>query len=88
MAHSNEVGLGSVTISCRERPVLVEPRGAGLVMSTLLSADEVRPAEFGATAKSAIHSDMVAIPEAIIGRRSGAFHRRASETAIRTRCAS
>jgi hypothetical protein len=57
-------------------------------MSTLLSADEVRPAEFGATAKSAIHSDMVAIPEAIIGRRSGAFHRRASQTAIRTRCAS
>jgi hypothetical protein len=38
----------------------------------LLSADEVRPAEFGATAKSAIHPDMVAIPEAIIERRSGA----------------
>jgi DNA end-binding protein Ku len=73
MAHSNEVALGSVTISCRERPVLVEPRGAGLVMSTLLSVDEVRPAEFGATAKSAIHPDMVAIPEAIIERRSGAF---------------
>ena len=31
-------------ILSRERPVLVEPRGAGLVMSTLRSADEVRPA--------------------------------------------
>ena len=30
MAHSNKVGLGRVTISSPERPVLVEPRGAGL----------------------------------------------------------
>ena len=38
MAHSNKVGLGSVRIPCRERPVLVEARGAGLVMSALHSA--------------------------------------------------
>jgi non-homologous end joining protein Ku len=42
MAHSNKVGLGRVAISEPERPVLVEARGAGLVMSTLRSADEVR----------------------------------------------
>jgi non-homologous end joining protein Ku len=29
MAHSAKVGLGHVTIASRERPVLVEPRGAG-----------------------------------------------------------
>ena len=29
MAHSNKVGLGRVTISSRERPILVEPRVAG-----------------------------------------------------------
>ena len=52
MAHSNKVGLGRVTISSRERPDLVEPRGAGLVMSTLRSADEVCPAQFGAKRKS------------------------------------
>ena len=48
MARKNKVGLGRVTMSSRERLVLVEPRGAGLVMSTVRSADEVRPAEFGA----------------------------------------
>jgi DNA end-binding protein Ku len=73
MAHKNKVGLGRVTISSRERQVLVEPRDAGLVMSTVRSADEVRPAEFGPPPKSEIDADMVAIAESIIDRRSGEF---------------
>src|SRR5260370_838145 len=73
MAHKNKVGLGHVTISGRERLVLVEPRGGGLVMSGLRSADEVRPAEFGAAPKGEADADMVAIAETIIDRRSGTF---------------
>ncbi len=73
MARKNKVGLGRVTISSREREVLVEPRGAGLVMSTVRSADEVRPAEFDAPAKDDIDADMVAIAESIIERRAGSF---------------
>jgi DNA end-binding protein Ku len=73
MAHKNKVGLGRVTISSRERQVLVEPRDSGLVMSTVRSADEVRPAEFGPPAKGDIDADMVAIAESIIDRRSGPF---------------
>jgi DNA end-binding protein Ku len=73
MVHKNKVGMGRVTISSRERLVLVEPRGGGLVMSTVRSADEVRPAEFGPQAKGDIDTDMVAIAETIIERRSGAF---------------
>jgi DNA end-binding protein Ku len=73
MAHCNKVGLGRVTILSRERSVLVEPRGAGVVMSTLHSAHEVRPAEFGAKAKGEIGGNMVAIVEAIIARGSGTF---------------
>ena len=73
MAHKNKVGMGRVTISSRERQVLVEPRDAGLVMSTVRSADEVRPAEFGPPAKGDIDADMVAIAESIIDRRSGPF---------------
>ena len=73
MAHKNKVGMGRVTISSRERQVLVEPREAGLVMSTDRSADEVRPAEFGPPAKGDIDVDMVAIAESIIDRRSGPF---------------
>ncbi len=81
MAHKNKVGLGHVTISGRERLVLVEPRGGGLVMSGLRSADEVRPAEFGAA------------PKGEAARRSSTADpapstRRASATAIRTRCTS
>jgi DNA end-binding protein Ku len=73
MTHKNKVGLGRVTISSRERQVLVEPRDAGLVMSTVRSSEEVRPAEFGPPAKGEIDADMVAIAESIIERRSGPF---------------
>ena len=73
MEHKNKVGLGRVTMSGRERLVLVEPRDGGLVMSTVRSADEVRPAEFGPPAKGEIDPDMVGIAETIIDRRSGQF---------------
>ena len=73
MAHKNKVGLGRVTMSGRERLVLVEPRGSGLIMSMVRSADEVRPAEFGPAPKDEIEPDMVAIAETIIDRRSGPF---------------
>ena len=49
--------------------MLVEPRDGGLVMSTVRSADEVRPAEFGAKPKGEADPDMVAIAETIIERR-------------------
>ena len=73
MAHKNKVGLGRVTMTGRERLVLVEPRGSGLIMSMVRSADEVRPAEFGPAPKDEIEPDMVAIAETIIDRRSGPF---------------
>jgi len=73
MAHKNKVGMGRITMSGRERLVLVEPRESGLIMSMVRSADEVRPAEFGPPAKGEIDADMVAIAETIIERRSGAF---------------
>jgi DNA end-binding protein Ku len=73
MEKTNKVGLGHVTLSSRERLVLVEPRDGGLLMSTVRSADEVRPAEFGAKPKGEADPDMVAIAETIIERRAGAF---------------
>jgi hypothetical protein len=39
MAEAGEVGIGRVTLSRRERPVMVEPRGAGLVLITLRAAE-------------------------------------------------
>jgi DNA end-binding protein Ku len=43
MAHSNKVGLGRVTISSPERPVLVEPGGAGLMMCSSRSPASLEP---------------------------------------------
>ena len=73
MAHKHKVGLGRVVLSSRERLVLVEPRDGGLLMSTLHSADEVRPAEFGSKHKGQIDTDMVAIAETIIERKAATF---------------
>jgi len=73
MAQKGKVGLGKVVLSSRERLVLVEPREGGLLMSTLHSADEVRPAEFSSKHKGTIDADMVAIAETIIERKSAPF---------------
>jgi DNA end-binding protein Ku len=73
MAAKGLSGLGKVTLANRERQVLLEPRGVGLLMSTLRSADEVRTAEFGASDTGAIDPDLLAIAETIIERARGKF---------------
>jgi DNA end-binding protein Ku len=73
MAQKGKVGIGRVVLSSRERLVLVEPRDGGLLMSTLHSADEVRPAEFSNRHEGKIDQDMVAIAETIIERKSAKF---------------
>lgn len=73
MTHKHKVGLGRVVLSSRERLVLVEPHDGGLLMSTLHSADEVRPADFSTKHAGKIDPDMVAIAETIIERKSAAF---------------
>jgi non-homologous end joining protein Ku len=51
---------------------MVEPRGAGMALITLRTADEVRPAEFG-TSEAEIDLEAVAIARMIIERRAGHF---------------
>src|SRR5438874_2446588 len=46
MAEAGMAGLGRLTLSRRERMVLVEPRGQGLALITLRAAEEVRAAQF------------------------------------------
>jgi DNA end-binding protein Ku len=72
MAETGRVGLGRVVLSSRERQVLVEPRDGGMLMRTLRSANEVRPAEFG-DANGQADPEMVAVATTIIERRAGAF---------------
>jgi DNA end-binding protein Ku len=73
MAAKGLSGLGKVTLASRERQVLIEPRGIGLLMTTLHSADEVRTAEFAIRDTGAIDPDMLAIAETIIERARGKF---------------
>ena len=72
MAEAGVAGLGRLTLSRRERMVLVEPRGAGMALITLRAADEVRPAQFDALS-SDVDPEAVAIARMIIERRAGQF---------------
>jgi DNA end-binding protein Ku len=46
MAADKKAAIGRIVLSTREHPVLVEPRGGGLMMFLLRTADEVRSAEY------------------------------------------
>lgn len=72
MADAGMVGIGRLSLSRRERMVMVEPRGTGMVLVTLRAADEVRSPQF-ATAGGAIDAEMLAIARAIIEQRTGKF---------------
>lgn len=72
MAEADVAGIGRLTLSRRERVVMIEPRGAGMALFSLRAADEVRPAQFEA-AGGEIDAEMVAIAGAIIKQRQGEF---------------
>jgi DNA end-binding protein Ku len=72
MAEAGVVGLGRLTLSRRERMVMVEPRGTGMALFTLRATEEVREAQF-ASAEGEVDAEMVAIAKAIIAQRSGTF---------------
>ena len=73
MSRANKVGLGRIVLANRERQVLIEPRGAGLVMSTLRASDEVRAEDFGDNEEGKVDPELVALAATIIERKAGAF---------------
>jgi DNA end-binding protein Ku len=72
MAEAGVVGLGRLTLSRRERMVMIEPRGIGMALFTLRAAAEVRASQFG-SANGDLDAEMVAIAGAIIKQRTGKF---------------
>ncbi|HEX3418459.1 MAG TPA: Ku protein, partial [Stellaceae bacterium] len=72
MAQAGVVGLGRLTLSRRERMVMVEPRGAGMALFTLRAAGEVRAPQLGG-AEGDLDAEMVAIAGTIIRQRTGNF---------------
>jgi DNA end-binding protein Ku len=72
MDHKGRVGIGRIVMANRERTVMIEPRGGGMLMRLLRGADEVRRPDFG-EAGGKTDPDMVAVAETIIERRAGEF---------------
>src|SRR6516164_652443 len=72
MTETGLVALGRLTLSRRERMVIVEPRGMVMALYTLRSANEVRAPQFG-HAEGDLDAEMVAIAAAIIRQRTGNF---------------
>jgi DNA end-binding protein Ku len=72
MAEAGVVGVGRLTMSRRERMVMVEPRDAGMVLITLRAAEEVRAPKFTKTT-GVIDAEMLAIARAIVAQRTGNF---------------
>src|SRR5437764_7914305 len=72
MAEARVVGLGRLTLSRRERIVMVEPSGIGMALFTLRAASDVRAPEFG-NVEGDLDAEMVAIAGAIIRQRTGHF---------------
>jgi DNA end-binding protein Ku len=70
MSDAGVVGIGRQTMSRRERMVMVDPRGAGMVLVTLRAADEVRAPQFSKV-DAAIDPESLAIARTIIDRRTG-----------------
>src|SRR2546423_2713166 len=70
MAEAGMAGLGRLTLSRRERMVLVEPRGQGLALITLRAAEEVRAPALGSF-KGELDAAAVAIAGMIIQRKTG-----------------
>ena len=75
MAGEDQVALGRLVMSNRERIVAIEPRGRGMLLSTLHSQDEVRSEEdaFDDIAEVKIDRRMVEIAKQIIAQAKGPF---------------
>lgn len=75
MQRANMVALGRVVMHTRERLIALEPRGKGLMATTLRVADEVRSADdvFDDIPDAKADAGMISIAEKIIEQQHGAF---------------
>jgi DNA end-binding protein Ku len=75
MTSEGQVALARLVMSNRERIVAIEPRGRGMLLSTLHSHDEVRAQDepFDAIAEVKIDRRMVEIARQIIAQAKGPF---------------
>jgi DNA end-binding protein Ku len=77
LAQKDVVGLGHAVIGRRERPVMIQPRGKGMLLTTLRDPDEVRQPEkaFDEIGNVKVDKDNLTMAEALIERLTGKFDR-------------
>jgi len=75
MERSGQIALGRVVLATRERLLALEPRGKGILATSLRTADEVRkPGEiFDSISAARPSAAMIAIAEKIIEQQEGPF---------------
>lgn len=76
LKRTKKVGLGQLAMRGREYVVSLKPCGRGMVLETLRYADEVNKAHgyFRDIADDAPDADLMDLAEALIEKKSGAFH--------------
>ena len=70
LRNRKKVGIGSIVLTSREHPVMIEPYEEGLMMSLLRTEEEVREAEFDLP-KDKLDAEMVRMAEEILDRLKG-----------------
>ncbi len=70
MRNRKKVGIGSIVLTSREHPVMVEPHEEGLMMSLLRTGEEVREANYDLP-KDKVDTEMVRMAEEIMDRLKG-----------------
>ncbi len=75
MEQVGKVALGRVVMATRERVLALEPRGKGILATTLRSADEVRDVDaiFDHADAATSDKDMIAIAQKIIAQKASKF---------------
>lgn len=75
LAKKQVVGIGNIVLRSRQRPVMLEPLGAGLVATTLRHTAEVRSAAtvFAGIRKVELPKEMLEIAQLLIDRKTGTF---------------
>jgi DNA end-binding protein Ku len=75
MIEAEKVALARIVMGTRERVIAIEPRGAGMLVTTLRSHDEVRDADdlFDAIPDRKADRGMIEIAQRIIDQQAGTF---------------
>ena len=75
LKHKNVAGLGHAVIGRRERPVMIQPRGKGMMLTTLRDPDEIRKPEeaFHDIDDVKVNKENLQMAETLIERLTGKF---------------